>query len=101
MKVNRKAVFAITYIVVALAGYILFVKYSFSNYEEERAIMEAEFAARFPSLKGYEPDYFFLSSVWGRNVVWVGLALTFGGMVSAFALMTISDVLSERKKKNL
>jgi hypothetical protein len=100
VKVNKKIVFAVAYIVVALIGYTLFTKYSFSKYEEERAILEAEFAARFPSLKGFEPDYFFLSSVWGRNVVWVGLALVFGGLVVAFVLMTISDLLAERRKKN-
>ncbi len=99
MKVNKRIVFAVAYIVAALIGYTLFVKYSLSIYEEERAILEAEYAA-----KGYDPrwfEYFFLlDSAHGRNVVWVGLALAFGGLVGAFVLMTISDVLTERRKKN-
>ena len=51
------------------------------------------------SLKGFGPDYFFFDSVWGRNVLWFGIALIYGGLIGAFVLTTISGVLNERRKK--
>ena len=96
MRINKKIVFAAAYIVVALVGYALFVKYSLSKYEEERAILEAEYAAM-----GHDPRwfeyFFFYDSVHGRNVVWVGGALVFGGLIGAFVLLTISGALKERR----
>jgi hypothetical protein len=96
VKANKKIVFAAAYIVVALVGYTLFAKYSLSKYEEERAILEAEYAAIFPSLKGFEPDYFFMSSVWGRNMITVGSVL---GLSSPFVIQAIFRVVDKTERK--
>jgi len=58
-----------------------------------------EHRADMKSLKGFGPDYFFFDSVWGRNVLWFGIALIYGGLIGAFVLTTISGVLNERRKK--
>ena len=94
MKANKKIVFAAAYIVVALIAYPLFVKYSLSKYEEERAILEAEYAA-----KGYDPrwfEYFFLlDSAHGRNVVAVGWVL---GLGSPFVILAIFRMVDKTGK---
>lgn len=90
MKVNKKIVFAVAYIVGALIAYPLFVKYSLSKYEEERAILEAEYAAM-----GHDPrwfEYFFLlDSVHGRNVVAVGWVLGLGSPFVILAMFRMVD----------
>jgi len=96
VKVNKKTVFAAAYVVVALVAYAPFVKYSFSKCREEYALLEAEWVARYPSLKGFEPDYFFMSSLWGRNVVTVGSLL---GLGSPFVVLTIFRVVDKTEKK--
>jgi len=95
---SGKIVFAVAYIVVALIAYCFFFDYSVRKWREEYAALEAEWVAKYPSLKGYGPEYFFFSSVWGRNVVWGGIALVFGGPIGALVLLRISRLLGKGRK---
>lgn len=96
---SKKGVFVVAYVVVAFVAFVLFFYYSFSRYSEERAINEAEFLARYPSLRGFAPDYYpFPSSVYGRNVFWFGIVLIFGGLISWLVLTIGSGMLSARRR---
>jgi hypothetical protein len=95
MKANKKTIFAIAYIVVALIAYMLFVKHSVSKYEEELAIRTAEWVA-----KGCDPrwyDYFFFESIYYKNVIWVGCILGIGSPLVLLAVFRVLDK-TERKK---
>ena len=101
VKVNKKTVFVVAYIVVAFVAYVLFFNYNYSKFKEGEAINEAWWIARgdvnLEFYHGYVQEGFF-SKVYGRNVVNVGIALIFGGSIGALVLAMISDVLSARRK---
>ncbi len=96
MKANRKVVFIVAYVVVALIAYIFFVNYSFSKYVEERTMKEAEWAALDRDPRWYE--YFFTESVYYRNMIWVGIGLLFGEWIGAYVLIGGSELLKMRRK---
>ena len=96
MKVNKKIVFAVAYIVGALIAYLFFIEYSVKKHQEEVEIRTAEWVAR-TGLPAYLYDDFFFTSVYGRNVVAVGTTLIYGGLIGAFVLLTVFGVLNERK----
>ena len=100
MKVNKKIAFAVVYIVCALVGYLYFIDYSVKRYQEDVAIQEAEWIAAGHSPQWFEPDYFFGNSVYGRNVHLVGAVLVVAGSIGASVLLSVSDVLNKRRKKN-
>ena len=73
---NRKIVFAVACIVAALVAYVLFINYSYSQYEEYDAIQRAEWIARGWSAElydGYAREGIF-ATVYGSNVTNFGLS---------------------------
>jgi hypothetical protein len=93
--VNKKIAFTVAYIVVALIAYLFFFNYNLAKYKEEYAILEAEWIARYPSLKGFGPEYFFSQSVYWRNVVALGCVLGLGSPIVFHIVFSLLD----RKKK--
>lgn len=84
------------YIVVAFVAYVLFFYYSCLKFNEEKAIMEAEFLAESPPWLGLEPDYPFLGSVYGRNVFWGGIVLVW----SILSVAMVTFLLLDRKERS-
>jgi len=91
--VNKRIVFAVAYIVGALIAYLYFIDYSVKKHQEEVDIKSAEWTAR-TGLPAYLYDDFFITSVYGRNVVNVGLAL---GLGSPFVILAMFRVLDREK----
>lgn len=90
MKVSVKFVYVVACIVV-VSAYLYFLDYSFAEWREYDDIRRAESIAREGS-----PDFYdkyeregFGMTVYGRNVVNVGLALMFAGLISTFLLAAI------------
>jgi len=95
--VGKKIVFAVAYIVCALFAYGFFFDFSMKKYQEEYAILEAEWIAM-----GRDPrwmEYWFFDSVWGKGAVGVGIALLSGGLIGEFIILSVSDVRSKKRKK--
>lgn len=96
---SRKTVLVVVYIVVALVAYYFFFDWNIRKWREELDAMTAEFWARHPDMKGFEPDYFFFYSVWGRNAVWGGIALLFGSIITAFVLEKASEMRKDKRTR--
>jgi len=100
VKVNRKIVFAVAYIIVALIAYTLFVKYSYAKYDDYTAIKRAEWIAAGHSAEDYdnyaqEPFRF---TVYGRNMVTVGWILA---LVTPIVFHVVFTVQDRRKKSQI